>query len=383
MRDILIDITRLVGRKLDGLLPTGVDRVSLAYIAHYQHNAQAIVRFWGRSLVFSREDSTTLFSVLLDASAFNPISVKWLVSRALLSPTKQTVSGSFLFNTGHSGLEKPEYAAQLTRQDVNPIFFVHDLIPISHPEYCREGELAKHLVRMNTVLDIGAGVICNSEFTQDALTTYALKKNQPMPPTVTALLAPAHLPKPDNVRLESAPYFVMLSTIEGRKNHWMMLQVWRKLVELFGVSAPKLVLIGRRGWECENTFNLLDRSLDLKSHVIELPGCSDEALSTWLSHAQALLFPSFVEGYGMPLVEALDNGIPAIASDLSVFKEIAGNVPEYLDPLDGPGWVQQIVDYSQNNSPRRLAQLERMRRYTAPSWSTHFKIVDAFLERLS
>lgn len=383
MRDILIDITRLVGRKLDGLLPTGVDRVSLAYIAHYQHKARAIVRFAGRSLVFSHDDSRALFAVLLDVTTMSPITIKWLVGRALAFPRKATSSGSFLFNTGHSGLEKPAYAAQLAVQDVSPIFFVHDLIPISFPEYCREGELQKHIVRMNTVLDIGAGVICNSIFTQDALTSYALGRNRHMPPTVTALLAPAHLPAPSETRLENAPYFVMLSTIEGRKNHWMILQVWRKLVEHFGAAAPKLVLIGRRGWECENTFNLLDRAIDLKSHVIELAGCSDQELATWLRHARALLFPSFVEGYGMPLVEALDNGIPAIASDLSVFKEIAGDVPEYVDPIDGHGWVRHIIDYSRDDSPQRQAQLTRISTFNAPTWVTHFEIVDAFLERLS
>ncbi len=59
-------------------------------------------------------------------------------------------------------------------------------------------------------------------------------------------------------------------------------------------------------------------------------------LSNWLAHARALLFPSFAEGFGLPVVEALSVGTPVIATDLPAFREAAGSIPEYLDPLDGP-----------------------------------------------
>ena len=56
------------------------------------------------------------------------------------------------------------------------------------------------------------------------------------------------------------PYFVVLGTIEPRKNHNLLFRVWRKLVEDMGDRAPRLVLIGRRGWECENAVDILERS---------------------------------------------------------------------------------------------------------------------------
>lgn len=128
--------------------------------------------------------------------------------------------------------------------------------------------------------------------------------------------------------------------------------------------------------------DLLDRCEDLKGFVIERPNCHDAELATWLHHAQALLFPSFIEGFGMPIVEALMLGTPVIASDLPVFHEIAGEIPDYLDPLDGPGWKRVIMDFAQSASARRNAQIERMKGYSPFTWERHFTIIDAMVRSL-
>ena len=178
-----------------------------------------------------------------------------------------------------------------------------------------------------------------------------------------------------------SPYFVMLGTIEPRKNHLLLLNVWRALVQRDGERAPRLVIVGQRGWECEQVLDLLDRCEALRGFVLERQGCDDTELATLLAHAQALLFPSFAEGYGMPMVEALAAGVPVLASDLPVFREVAGDVPEYLDPLDGPGWIRAIDDYAHTDGARRRAQLARMHGWQAPTWETHFDQVQALMRR--
>ena len=96
-----------------------------------------------------------------------------------------------------------------------------------------------------------------------------------------------------------------------------------------------------------------------------------------------MLFPSFVEGYGMPLIESLMFGTPVIASDLTVFKEVAGDVPEYLSPVDGIGWMKAVVDYSHNSSMRRQAQLLRVSKFKVPTWDEHFAAVQRLLDQLA
>lgn len=375
---MLIDITRLADRFLQNRLPTGVDRVSLQYLERFADHAYALVRFAGRWVELSRDDSRRVFDLLLDGDLTGHAALRRCVARAYVSAWRQQHCG-VLFNTGHSGLDRLDYAERVARRGLKPVFFLHDLIPISHPEYCRAGEAMRHHRRLKNMLSVGKGLIVNSVATRDELMAYASARDISVPPCAVALLAPARLPEPYRGRMLEQPYFVVLGTIEPRKNHLLLLHLWRQLVTELGPAAPQLVVIGQRGWECEQVVDLLDRCAALQGHVIELPCCDDRELATWLAHAQALLFPSFVEGFGMPLVEALMLGVPVIASELPVFREIAGDIPCYLDPLDGPGWRRVVLEFMSPESMLRQAQIKRMADYSPPTWPQHFEVVKNLL----
>lgn len=382
MQDLLIDTTRLVHRVLSKRLPTGVDRVSLAYIRHYRPYARAVVRHHGGKFVFRRYDSEKIFDWLLSlgkSGYLKPLIYKGLISGCLA----QRVAGSFLINTGHSGLESDDYVEMLQEQCVRPIFMVHDLIPISHPSYCRAGEQTRHISRLKNAMKIASGIICNSQATMNALFEACREHQWDMPPTVVALLA-SDLPIVSaEDRPIVQPYFVFVSTVEPRKNHLMILRVWQQLAARLGSDTPKLIIIGQRGWLFSELTELLHESRILRALVTEISDCCDQQLVNYLRHAQALLFPSFVEGYGMPVLEALALGVPVIASDLPVFREFAMNVPEYVGANDSDAWMDMISEYSNSNSSRRQAQLTRMNGFRAPTWENHFSRVDTLLSELN
>ena len=378
---MVIDITRTLDRALQSRLPTGVDRVSLEYIRRFKSGARALVRFAGRWIVLGLKPSQTLFDSLLEPSTFNTMQARRLVAQSYVLNWQAPGAGSVLLNIGHSGLQEAEYGLRAKRMGLRPVYFLHDLIPITHPEYCRPGEADRHHQRVRTMLDTACGLIANSESTADELRAYAAVEQLAVPPLAVALLAPGRLTPSQAPRLLEQPYFVMLGTIEPRKNHLLALNVWRDLISRLGDQAPRLVIIGQRGWECEQVLDMLDRCEPLRGFVLERASCGDQELATWLAHAQALLFPSFAEGYGMPLVEAIEARLPVLASDLPAFREVAGAIPDYLNPLDGVGWSQAIEDYSHSAHPRRLAQLGRMQGWQAPSWEAHFKQVDGLLQQ--
>jgi glycosyltransferase involved in cell wall biosynthesis len=375
----VIDVTRLVGRIGGGRLPTGIDRVCLAYVRRYAGCARAAVHKGPFRIILPISASRKLFGLLLDPPRALRRRVAGVLLAALRAWREPDCAGSVMLNIGHGGPEQRRYTQWLRRKGLRLVFMVHDVIPVSHPEYCRPRERRRHTRRLDNMLATAAAVITNSNATLTALSDYAERRGLAMPPATAVPIAPATFPSESQQRPLAEPYFVMLSTIEPRKNHWMILQIWLRLIEIYGANAPRLVIVGQRGWECENALDLLERCDSLRGFVVEKPVCSDAELVTYLRHAQALLFPSFVEGYGMPLVEALSVGVPAIASDLPVFREIAGDVPEYLDPLDAIGWMKCIEAFAQSENLLRTDQLLRMRNFVAPTWSRHFEELEQLL----
>lgn len=381
---VLLDVTRLFGRALDGIMPTGVDRVTLAYVEHYYARARAVLAEGRFVAVLAKADSQKAFDALLHPKSSSKAVIKRLIAKSRLTAWYGSkIRERVLINTAHTGIDHKSYAAGLRKQGVKLIFMVHDVIPITHPEFCRPNEKIKHHKRIDNMLSFGSGIITNSQSTLDTLHTEARTLGIAMPSAVVAHLAPGFAPKSYGAKSIQSPYFVMLGTIEPRKNHNLLFRIWGRLVAEMGEQAPKLVLIGRRGWECENAVDILERSETLRRFLIEKSECSDDELGDILHHAQAILFPSLVEGYGMPIIEALMVGTPVIASDLPVFHEIAGEIPDYLDVLDGLGWLAHIKAYMDDKNPLRTAQLERMQQFTVPSWQSHFEKVDTLIDSLS
>jgi glycosyltransferase involved in cell wall biosynthesis len=381
-RPLLLDVSRLIWRRWVGRLPTGIDRVCLAYLDHYGSRAQAVIQRQGVRRVLGPRTSERLFRLLASGeAAFRGDLMRTLVAEAFRSPGAPPRDRLYL-NVGHTGLQEPGFVEWVRRNGVRPVYMVHDLIPITHPEYCRAGEAERHVGRMRTSLATAAGIIGNSQATLDALNEFRAAQDLAPVPTVAAWLGTDPIPVPVQEELSAAPTFVMLGTIEARKNHLLLLHVWRRMTERLGDSAPRLVVIGQRGWESEQVFDLLDRGARLRATVREVSACSDAELGAFFRSARALLFPSLVEGYGLPLVEALSAGTPVIASDLPVFREIGQGVPEFIDPLDGPSWERMILAYAMPDSTARATQLERLRSYQTPTWAGHFKAVDSWLETL-
>ena len=160
-----------------------------------------------RSAGLSRSASERLFDGLLNPSSkFYLTPLRLIGKEALCIRSRRTLNGSFLFNTGHSGLELQDYSLRLRWRGVKPICMVHDLIPVTNPEYCRAGERDKHIVRMNNVL-LSSGVIANSQATLDELRCFADKAGLPLPPAVVSHLAPARASPPSSKRPIASPYF--------------------------------------------------------------------------------------------------------------------------------------------------------------------------------
>lgn len=355
----------------------------LAYLRHFAPKSQAVVQHSRFRRILGSNASKELFALLqAPTREFRAALIRGGL-RHLSRLRSNRGKGRLYLNVGHTGLDADGFSAWVREADVRPVYLVHDLIPITHPEFCRIGEKQRHRKRMRAAVGTAAGIICNSQATLEELAAFAKSERLHSPPTLAASLGTDPPNSPIQIEAPERPTFVIIGTIEGRKNHLLLLNIWSRLIDQLGDQAPRLLIIGQRGWEAEQVFDQLDRSDALRSHVVELNDCSEEELARHLASACALLFPSKVEGFGLPLVEALSLGVPVIASDLPVFREIAGDIPEYLSPIDGPGWEAAIRAFAQPRSAARSAQLARIKRFRPPDWPSHFQAVEGWLPSLS
>ncbi|MGF1454473.1 MAG: glycosyltransferase family 4 protein [Alphaproteobacteria bacterium] len=284
-------------------------------------------------------------------------------------------------NVSHHHLDKAALLARIKSwAGARMVVFLHDAIPVQYPEYARGGDAERHRRRLDTVEALADGVIVNS-----AATAADLKD---LMPGLARRRVPLHV---EPLWLEDAfrsagaapasapPFFLCVGTIEARKNHTLLLSLWRDLTKRLGPACPRLVLVGQRGWENDTALALLDRCPTLMRTVFEAGPLNDRDLSRLMRSARAVLMPSFAEGFGLPVIEALGAGTPVLASDLPALREVGQGAPDYLSPLDGAGWQDAILAYAAPDSPRRTAQLRRLRGLTFPTRAEHLERAMAWI----
>jgi glycosyltransferase involved in cell wall biosynthesis len=385
--EIILDLSRLLSR-VRHHTPSGVDRVEMAY-------ARGLLDHFGDRLQFAAVHPLGRYGRLprarmlrfLDAMEQRWTSHDGTVEQRSLTEILPEILGLLPERPPRSGggvyvQASPHHLTKtslvqhiLEREQARFLCLVHDLIPIEYPEYARPNGAALHRKRIETVAALADGVIVNSTATGESLRPWLERSGRHVDMRI-ALLGTHDMPllhAPHEAATE--PYFICIGTIEARKNHLLLLNLWRHMAETQEPDTiPRLIILGRRGWENEQVIDMLERCPALRGHVEEMNGCPDRRMNELLQGARALLLPSFAEGYGMPVAEALSVGTPVLCSDLPALREAGGAVPDFIDPLDGPGWKTHILDYFQGG-PRYAAQVARMPFWHRPSWADHIRIV--------
>ncbi|RMH51910.1 MAG: glycosyltransferase family 1 protein [Alphaproteobacteria bacterium] len=369
---VVIDITRSLSR-IDRDTPTGIDRIEAAWIAHLSPRADLwfTARIPGGRRWFPRAAGLALLregaSARLDLRGMlsrRPEAVRRAASLARRTGRRDPppgINGGVWFNLGHAGLDEAGMRA-LARMGVRRVVMIHDTIPLDHPAFASRASVRRFpaLLRAAAMAD---AILTPSHDSAARVAAWLGRWGldaPPIHPVAPGVDPPARVWAPD-----PEPCCLVLGTIEPRKGHDLLLDVWQML----GAAAPVLHVVGRPGWA---DARLLARLADPPPRVRVHGPLSDAALAGLMARCHALLMPSLAEGYGLPAAEARAMGLPAILSDLPALREAGGPRAVYLPPGDRAAWAGAVRSLAAR-PPR--APLTMAQDVAAMLWPCHFETV--------
>lgn len=251
-------------------------------------------------------------------------------------------------------------AEKLKRQGVGIISVIYDLIPITHPQFCDAGLVAVFHHWFDWISRIADGFICISATIQHQVEKEvsdrlgheeAHKRWFDHFYLGSELDLARSMGTPDtklvNAFSDHMPTYLMVSTIEPRKNHSYLLDAFDLL---WNANVPvRLCIIGKIGWKCEALIARIKKHPEVNKKLFMFNKLDDTGLQYAYQHAKALVFPSFVEGFGLPIVEAMQRHLPVMASDIPVFKEIGSEFVAYFKLSDPNSLATLIKRFETDN----------------------------------
>ena len=265
----------------------------------------------------------------------------------------------------------PPYDA-LRRSGVQVGLCMYDMIPVTHPQFLVPRAAAGFQRWLADTIPQVDFFVAISRTVRDALRDYTLA-NFPhagfrpenfewfplgvaldqahaagtvRPEVIAAFAAspPAPVVSPER---QPATY-LSVSTIEPRKNYGLLLDAFEKIWPQY--PDARLCLVGRKGWLVDDLIERIRRHSRWGQQLFWFENLTDTELAYAYSHAKAFLFPSFVEGFGLPIVEALQYRLPVFASDTPIHREVAGDFAAYFDSQQ-PASLAEIIDRFETGKP--------------------------------
>lgn len=251
--------------------------------------------------------------------------------------------GDVYFSLDLNPMTAAVHAAQLRLHalGVRCCFVVYDILPLRHPQWWPPGgsEVFANWLRCITV--VADRMACISQAVADDLEDWLAEQSPPgaagrtrsfhlgaeiadsipsrgLPPDADAVLA----------RIAARPSFLMVGTLEPRKGHAQVLAGFEAMWA--AGQAVNLVIVGKRGWLVDTLVERLSHHPRAADSLFWLEGISDEYLDRVYAACTCLIAASEGEGFGLPLIEAARHGIPILARDIAVFREVAGDHALYF-----------------------------------------------------
>ena len=290
--------------------------------------------------------SVAIFPIIFSAVIYTI----FRVPKNIWQPTKNNVfiipGSSWLDDNIQNGIKNIKNAGGFI------VVLCHDIFPILHPEYCVDNLVKNFTVKFPLIISRSDLIVANSRSTKRMINEYFIKSEIVIRPSMNHFVLGADLDltnKTIKIRKslkslfsKNQPY-ICVGTIEPRKNLSFLLdafdEIWKTNRDVC------LCLIGRYGWKSLEMIQRIKSHQLFGNNLIWYKDLNDTELTFCYNKSKALILPSINEGFGLPIVEALNHGCPVIASDIPIFREVGGEKCTYFNLEKVFGLVSLINEY--------------------------------------
>jgi len=295
---------------------------------------------------------------------------------------RQVKRGDILVNFGASW-EHRQYGAKIRelkrRHGLRFALLVHDVLPISHPEFVSPQHLPnfmKWFLEMGRTWDM---VLTPSVASAEAVRRALVEHGMTIPPIRPIPFGAGFKASPSAraaAPVSGQPYVLFVSTIEIRKNHILMVRIWEELLRRHGAAAvPALVFVGKFGWEIDGLKQHLAATENLPGKIVIANTLSDAEVAKAYDNCLFTVFPSFCEGWGLPVTESLAHGKLCVASNVTSIPEAGGRFADYFNPNDFESALGLVERAIFDESYRASREFEIRSAFVRQSWEDCAKAV--------
>jgi len=254
-------------------------------------------------------------------------------------------------------------------KNIKRVTVIHDLSPIHYPQWHQFISSKLQQLFLPSILKRADHIITNSNFTaQDVINYFPFTKDK----TSGILLGKEDFfkPKPNLSLLAKlglkAPYLLHTGTIEPRKNLSLLVKAFEQIKKEQSTNL-QLVLVGKLGWKSESLQEQINVS-PFKKDILLLGYVERTVLPTIYTGAKAFVYPSYFEGFGLPVLEAMSCGTPVIVSNVSSLPEIIGTAGLVFSPNNQDQLVKRINKVLEDESLQQALSKKSLQQAAKFSW---------------
>jgi glycosyltransferase involved in cell wall biosynthesis len=259
----------------------------------------------------------------------------------------------------------------------------YDTVPLLHPDFYPPGIGEQFRLGFHRMVVLADIMLVTANQVAEDVRSYCVANGLPVPRLAVFSLGADVVPEPASgaaslpAGLAPSRYAMLVGTIEPRKGHRLLFNVWKQLLAE-GVPQKtgfKLVFLGRKGWLVDDLLAEIGAHPSLGDSLLILSGVGDRDLAQLYRNAAFTVLPSLYEGYGLPVVESFRHGKAVLASTGGALKEVVGPFSPCLDPHDEAAWLEAMRRWITDpaaRDPYEAAIAERFRHPTWPEAATAF-----------